>query len=116
MPASIARIYDAVYTQGQLFDVDHPLASNPLHAPETRANSIAIAGGAFGDEGKGRIVDELCTQFAQTATRMVIYRWNGGANAGHTVIVGGQRVALHQLPSGSLHENATVVLGKGMVV
>lgn len=116
MPASIARIYDAVYTQGQLFDVDRPLASDPLHTPGTRANSIAIAGGAFGDEGKGRIVDELCTQFARTASRMVIYRWNGGANAGHTVIVGGKRVALHQLPSGSLHENATVVLGKGMVV
>jgi len=116
MPDSVARIYDAVYGQGQLFNVDHPLESDPMHSQGARANSIAIAGGAFGDEGKGRIVDELCTAFARSAPRMIIYRWNGGANAGHTVIVEGQRVALHQLPSGSLHENATVVLGKGMVV
>jgi adenylosuccinate synthase len=47
---------------------------------------------------------------------MMIYRWNGGANAGHTIIVNGQRIALHQLPAGSLHNGATVVLGKGMVI
>lgn len=109
-------LYRAVYERGLLSGVDKPLTFDPFHGSGKRANSIAVAGAAFGDEGKGRIVDEYCTRFSRSAEHMVIYRWNGGANAGHTVIVDGRRVALHQLPAGSLHERATVILGKGMVI
>jgi adenylosuccinate synthase len=115
-PDTIQSLYTAVYERGERFGIDRQLSANPLQRPGARPNSIAIAGGAFGDEGKGRIVDELCTRFSSDSYKMMIYRWNGGANAGHTIIVNGQRVALHQLPSGALHAGATIVLGKGMVV
>lgn len=81
-----------------------------------RKNSIAIQGGAFGDEGKGRIVDNLCQRFSKKYKKIIVYRWNGGANAGHTVQFGNQRIALHQLPSGVFIKNAVVILGKGMVI
>lgn len=82
----------------------------------SRRNSAAVGGGQFGDEGKGRIVDEFVSNYAQK-TPVVVYRDNGGANAGHTVeFTDGRRVVLHQLPSGIFTENATVILGRGMVL
>lgn len=98
--------------------LSHPLTVNPLTTPpgSTRKHSIAVEGGAFGDEGKGRIVDVLCSQFAQGGAPLCVYRWNGGANAGHTVVAHGVKISLHQLPSGVLTENADVILGKGMVL
>lgn len=118
MSDSFDALYHAVYVQGELFGVDRPLSADPLRAVtgEARPNSIAIGGGAFGDEGKGRVVDELCGILAQRTAQLVVYRWNGGANAGHTVIVDDQRLALHQIPSGALHKAAIGVLGKGMVI
>ncbi len=107
-------LYEDIYEHGNLHGVERALAGDPFGGPGVRANSIAVAGGVFGDEGKGRIVDELCKQFSDRAP--VVYRWNGGANAGHTVVVGEKRIALHQLPAGSLHPGATVILGKGMVI
>ncbi|OGD63026.1 hypothetical protein A2160_05265 [Candidatus Beckwithbacteria bacterium RBG_13_42_9] len=81
-----------------------------------RKNSFAFGGGAFGDEGKGRIVDLYVSRLAKKG-QVIVYRDNGGANAGHTVeFKDGQRVALHQLPSGIFIKGATVVLGKGMVL
>lgn len=80
-----------------------------------RKSSLAICGGAFGDEGKGRVVDSFVSSYSQQGP-MVIYRDNGGANAGHTVEFDDVRIALHQLPSGVFFNNATVVLGKGMVL
>lgn len=81
-----------------------------------RKNSFAFCGAAFGDEGKGRIVDEYVTTYSQKGP-VVVYRDNGGANAGHTVeLANGKRVAFHQLPSGVFHKKAIVVLGKGMVI
>lgn len=81
----------------------------------TRPHSYAFCGGAFGDEGKGRIVDWYVDERSKHGP-VVVYRDNGGANAGHTIEVGTTRIALHQLPSGILSENTTLVLGKGMVI
>ena len=55
-------LYTAVYTRDELGGIDRPLAHNPLVdvVPGVRPNSIAVEGGAFGDEGKGRVVDEVC--------------------------------------------------------
>lgn len=80
-----------------------------------RAKSYGICGAAFGDEGKGRIVDDLVSSLSKQG-EVVVYRDNGGANAGHTVEFGSHRIALHQLPSGVFIKKATVVLGKEMVV
>ncbi len=82
---------------------------------KVRAKTYGICGGAFGDEGKGRIVDNLVNDLCKKG-EVVVYRDNGGANAGHTVEFGGQRIALHQLPSGVFIKGATVVLGKEMVL
>ncbi|MEO8581384.1 MAG: adenylosuccinate synthetase [Patescibacteria group bacterium] len=82
---------------------------------KTKSNSYGFCGGAFGDEGKGRIVDEYVSKLAKKGP-VVVYRDNGGANAGHTVSFASGKIALHQLPSGIFCKNATVVLGKEMVI
>lgn len=81
-----------------------------------RNNSFAIEGGAFGDEGKGKIVDELCSRLGDKHKNLVVYRYNGGANAGHTVVFENKKIVLHQIPSGVLNHKAICVLGKGMVI
>ena len=76
----------------------------------TNAHHSAVVGLQWGDEGKGKIVDLL------TPDHDVIVRYNGGANAGHTVVVGEERYALHQVPSGILSEGRSCVIGNGVVV
>jgi adenylosuccinate synthase len=80
------------------------------NAPHRRTPHTAVVGLQWGDEGKGKIVDVL------TADHDVIARYNGGANAGHTVEVAGERYALHLIPSGILYPNKTCVIGNGVVV
>jgi len=70
----------------------------------------AIIGAQWGDEGKGKVTDLLAAHFD------VIARACGGANAGHTIVVGGKKHVFHLLPAGSLHEGKPVVLGSGMVI
>ncbi|HEX9188346.1 MAG TPA: adenylosuccinate synthase [Vicinamibacteria bacterium] len=72
--------------------------------------NIVIAGAQWGDEGKGKVVD-LLTERVQ-----VVARYNGGHNAGHTVIVGGRKYVLHLIPSGILHPGILCVIGNGVVV
>ena len=72
-------------------------------------SSQVVVGTQWGDEGKGKIVDVL----AEKADMIV--RFQGGDNAGHTVIVNGKKYVLHLLPSGVLHEEATCVIGPGVV-
>lgn len=67
----------------------------------------AIVGANWGDEGKGKITD-LCAE-----TSDITVRFQGGANAGHTIINEYGRFALHQLPSGIFHENITNIIGNG---
>ena len=80
-----------------------------------RKHSIGVCGVAYGDEGKGRIVDDVVAGFAKHGP-VVVYRDNGGSNAGHTIYHHGKKVALHQLLSGVFHPNATLILGKEMVL
>ncbi|MCA9289774.1 MAG: adenylosuccinate synthase [Phycisphaerales bacterium] len=70
----------------------------------------AVVGLQWGDEGKGKIVDLL------TSRNDVIVRYNGGANAGHTVVVGTERYAVHLIPSGILNADKMCVIGNGVVV
>lgn len=72
-------------------------------------SSQVVVGTQWGDEGKGKIVDVL----AEKADMIV--RFQGGDNAGHTVIVNGKKHVLHLLPSGVLHPSATCVIGPGVV-
>lgn len=69
-----------------------------------------VVGAQWGDEGKGKIVDVL----GEKADYVV--RFQGGNNAGHTIVVNGEKSILHLLPSGVLHKNAVCIIGPGVVV
>ncbi len=69
-----------------------------------------IVGSQWGDEGKGKIVDHLSEHVD------IVARYQGGANAGHTVVIGKQEYILHLIPSGIFSENVTCVIGNGVVV
>ncbi|MCY1076544.1 adenylosuccinate synthase [Archangium lansingense] len=72
--------------------------------------NVVVIGAQWGDEGKGKVVD-LLTEHAQ-----VVVRFQGGNNAGHTLVVGGQKTVLHLIPSGILHQGKTCVIGNGVVL
>jgi len=72
--------------------------------------NIVIAGAQWGDEGKGKVVDLL------TSRVQVVARYNGGHNAGHTIVVGRRKFVLHLVPSGILHPGILCVIGNGVVV
>ncbi len=72
--------------------------------------SLCVVGMQWGDEGKGKLIDYLSAQAD------VVVRYAGGSNAGHTVVVNGEKTVLHLLPSGILHENCLCVIGNGVVV
>ncbi len=80
------------------------------HHPAAKAPHAAVVGLQWGDEGKGKVVNILTDEYDY------IVRYNGGANAGHTVVVDGQRYALHLIPSGILDESKVNVIGNGVVV
>ncbi|NLE88675.1 MAG: adenylosuccinate synthase [Myxococcales bacterium] len=73
-------------------------------------SAVVIVGAQWGDEGKGKIVD-IYTEFAE-----VVVRYAGGPNAGHTLVVGDEKLIVRLLPSGILRRETLCVLGQGMVV
>ncbi len=92
----------------------------PQPSPRTETDSLsslgldtghcAVVGLQWGDEGKGKVVDLLAGRYD------LVVRYNGGANAGHSVQVGDKRYALHLIPSGILSPDAVNVLGNGVVI
>ncbi len=72
--------------------------------------SVVVLGTQWGDEGKGKIVDLLTEQVA------VVARFQGGHNAGHTLVIKGEKTVLHLLPSGILRDGVTCVIGNGVVL
>lgn len=94
-----------------------PITTEPTSASNAVAHTLcptgcaaAVVGLQWGDEGKGKYVDLLAPGFDAVA------RYNGGANAGHTIVVGGQKYALHLVPSGILHKGTKAIIGNGAVV
>ena len=72
--------------------------------------NVVVLGTQWGDEGKGKIVDLLTDQAA------AVVRYQGGHNAGHTLVVGGKKTVLHLIPSGILRENVLCLIGNGVVL
>ncbi|MBN1957637.1 MAG: adenylosuccinate synthetase, partial [Desulfuromonadales bacterium] len=72
--------------------------------------NVIIVGAQWGDEGKGKVVD-IYTEYAQH-----VVRYQGGNNAGHTLVVGDQKTVLHLIPSGILHEGKRCIIGNGVVL
>ncbi|MDE3149329.1 MAG: adenylosuccinate synthetase, partial [Acidobacteriota bacterium] len=75
-----------------------------------RAKTAVVLGAQWGDEGKGKIVDVLSERFSAVA------RYAGGHNAGHTVIIGGQRFVLQLIPCGVLRPGCKGIVGNGVVL
>ena len=72
--------------------------------------SIVIVGTQWGDEGKGKIVDLLTDRVA------AVVRFQGGHNAGHTLLIGGEKTVLHLIPSGILRDGVDCIIGNGVVI
>ncbi len=72
--------------------------------------NIVVVGTQWGDEGKGRVIDSLAR------TSDVVARFQGGSNAGHTVVVNGEKFIFHLIPSGALHPGKKCIIGNGVVV
>ncbi|KAB0667444.1 adenylosuccinate synthase [Oryzomonas japonica] len=72
--------------------------------------NVVVVGAQWGDEGKGKVVD-IYTEHADD-----IVRYQGGNNAGHTLVVGSEKVVLHLIPSGILHEGKRCIIGNGVVL
>jgi adenylosuccinate synthase len=72
--------------------------------------NLVVVGAQWGDEGKGKIVDLLTEHYD------IVARYQGGHNAGHTVIIGGKKYVLHLIPSGILHPGKICIIGNGVVV
>ncbi|UCF57538.1 MAG: adenylosuccinate synthase [Deltaproteobacteria bacterium] len=73
-------------------------------------SNVVVVGTQWGDEGKGKVVDLL------TAKADIVVRFQGGNNAGHTLVVNGEQTICHLIPSGILHEGKKCLIGNGLVV
>jgi len=73
-------------------------------------SNLVVVGSQWGDEGKGRIVDLISNEVD------IIVRYQGGNNAGHTIVFDGKKVVLHHIPSGILREGKVSVIANGVVV
>ena len=74
------------------------------------AKNVVVLGSQWGDEGKGKVVDLLTDRAA------AVVRFQGGHNAGHTLVIGGEKTVLHLIPSGILRDNVMCLIGNGVVL
>ena len=72
--------------------------------------NVVVLGTQWGDEGKGKIVDLLTEQVA------AVVRFQGGHNAGHTLVIDGKKTVLHLIPSGILRQGVMCLIGNGVVL
>src|SRR4030095_6761540 len=74
------------------------------------SRNLVVLGAQWGNEGKGKIVDLLTERVA------AVVRFQGGHNAGHTLVIGGARTVLSLIPAGILHPRVECLIGNGVVV
>ena len=84
--------------------------NNTTQGSPAKGRNVVVVGAQWGDEGKGKIVDWLTDQAAG------VVRFQGGHNAGHTLVVGGKKTVLHLIPSGILREGVQCFIGSGVVL
>ena len=87
-----------------------PRAPSPQPRAPSKSLNIVVVGAQWGDEGKGKVIDVLTEQAD------LLIRYQGGHNAGHTVIAEGQEFVFHLIPSGLLHKNKVGLIGNGVVI
>src|SRR6187549_3977460 len=87
-----------------------PPGEKILQEPFAMGQSVVVLGAQWGDEGKGKIVDLLTEEIG------AVVRFQGGHNAGHTLVINGKKTVLHLIPSGILREDALCLIGNGVVL
>lgn len=103
----------SAYVTNSLFSrLNSKLSKRSFPADVSGYNSqiVAVLGAQWGDEGKGKLVDILAKKFD------IVARFNGGANAGHTLVVDGKKYPFHLLPCGMLYKDKLNVIGNGVVL
>lgn len=85
-------------------------APKPIQINRVMSKKVIVVGTQWGDEGKGKIVDLL------TETAQVVVRFQGGHNAGHTLVIDGKKTVLHLIPSGILRDGVHCLIGNGVVL
>ena len=98
------------FTSKKAIGADRKKSSSNLFNRVTNENTLVVVGTQWGDEGKGKVVDLL------TENVDAVIRFQGGHNAGHTLVVEGSRVVLSLIPSGVLHEHVDCYIGNGVVL
>jgi len=109
--------YDLIYIKNQVI-LGWPLGAQRLFAELARENTVIIIGVALGDEGKGRLVDNKIKFLLEIpgVQKVVVIRFQGGSNAGHTIQIRGENVGLHQVPSGIMYAETVGIMDRGMVI
>lgn len=112
LPSTPYRDHRAQDTSNAMNRVLGPQSTDTApHSPISNpGRTSAIVGLQWGDEGKGKVIDLLAPDY------QAVVRYNGGANAGHSIVVDGVRFALHLIPSGVLRDNTLSIIGNGVVV
>lgn len=99
----MAKLFVVIYHQ-------HNIPSITFKQRKIVSKNLVVIGAQWGDEGKGKIVDLLTDRCAAVA------RFQGGHNAGHTLVISGEKTVLHLIPSGILRESVTCYIGNGVVL
>jgi adenylosuccinate synthase len=86
------------------------MSINVTNSETTMGKNVVVLGTQWGDEGKGKIVDLLTEEVS------AVVRFQGGHNAGHTLVIDGKKTVLHLIPSGILRENVLCLIGNGVVL
>lgn len=104
-----------IYKDGD-YVLGWPMAAKRIYEGLVLNNTHAIVGVQLGDEGKGRLVDNVIESMIPGIKLVYVDRFNGGSNAGHTVEKGGVKVALHQVPSSVMYTETVGIMDRGMVI
>lgn len=99
-------------------DIDFKKGNVKTTVAVARPNTVCIIGAALGDEGKGRIIDNMVGAFLAKPgiKKVVVVRFQGGNNSGHTVEVKGKTLALHQVPCSVMYKKAMGIIDRGMTI
>jgi adenylosuccinate synthase len=98
-------------------DYEIQLSNTSLQSPgkDFRPNTVCVEDAFFGDSGKGSVTTKF-NHILNKNKKLLSIRFNGGANAGHETLMNGKLIVTHQVPTGIIHEGATVLMTRGMVI
>ncbi len=102
--------WQGFFLSGMAWNPGENMALKNKKTSARQKKNLVIIGAQWGDEGKAKMVDVLTEQVD------IVARYQGGSNAGHTVVAEGRKIVFHQIPSGILHDGKTCLIGNGVVL